>query len=116
MEVVKELNNSELTYDNVKNDQDKRSIRVKDEIIEINFQNIIDTQFTGGNLGEKREQFVNDLRIGMYSKAPCGGFINLFEVKSNKGVNYVVYSGIQEVSNSHYIVTIHKILLNNGGL
>jgi len=110
MQVIKEFGSNELVYDNVKNGSITQSIDISDETININYSDIIDTQFVGGNVGPKFEQLKRDLNLGVYSKAPCGGFVNFFKVVSDKGNNYIVYSGVNEVSNSHYIVTIHKIL------
>lgn len=110
MQIVKEFWENELVYDNVKVMSVIQSTDVDNEIISINYNDIIDTQFTGGNVGQKFEQLKMYLNLGLYSKAPCGGFVNFFKVTGSKGNDFIVYSGINEVSNSHYIVIIHKIL------
>lgn len=89
-----------------------RTVSVRKSYIVVNFQDIIDTQFTGGNIPEKYEQIKLHLNLGYGSSAPCGGFINFFQITDENGKEVIIYSGINEVNNSHYIVTVHKILLD----
>lgn len=110
MQIVKEFRINELTYDNVKNGSITQLISLDSETIDVNYNDIINTQFTGGNVGQQFEELKINLNLGMYSKAPCGGFVNFFKITSNHGNDYIIYSGVNEVSNSHYVVTIHKIL------
>jgi len=49
------------------------------------------------------------LKLGMHSKAPCGGFVNFYQVKNGER-SFILYSGVNEVYNSQFIITIHKIL------
>ena len=111
MEVIREYENKEHVFDNTKSDQTVTKISMNKESIRVDYRSIIDTQFSGGNLSNNEfEQLKGYLALGTYSNAPCGGFINFHQVVSNKGNRYVIYSGVNEVSNSHYVVTIHKIL------
>ncbi len=111
MHVVKDLEINKFVYDNAQNEPTNQSIDVNNiEMINFNYNDIIHTQFTGGNVVQKVEQLKNDLNLGMYSKAPCGDFINFYNVIGSQGNNYIIYSGVNEMSNSHYIVTVHKIL------
>jgi hypothetical protein len=110
MQFIKEFGSNDLVYDNAKKGTTIEHVSINAEIIDINYYDIINTQFTGGNVGQKFEQLKDDLNLGMYSKAPCGGFVNFYKVTGNMGNDYIIYSGVNEVSNSHYIVTIHKIL------
>jgi hypothetical protein len=110
MIVIKEYNSNELMFDNVERTSNIKKININGETIEINYNSIIDTQFTGGNTGQKFEQLKEILNLGIYSKAPCGGFINFYKISGSSGNDYIIYSGVNEVSNSHYIITIHKIL------
>jgi len=111
MEVIKLFKKQELSFDNLNNDTNEIIINLYDDTISVNFISIIDTQFSGGNISPSRfKEMKNKFNLGLYSKAPCGGFINFFETKSNYLKNYVIYSGVKEVSNSHYIVTIHAIV------
>lgn len=109
MQTMIEFGNNELVYDNTKNESYTQSIIVSNDTININYNDIIDTQFTGGNVAHKLEQLKSVLNLGVYSRAPCGGFVNFFKITSRKGNSYYIYSGINEVSNSHYIITIYKI-------
>lgn len=111
MRVVKEFNKGELNYDNLRDTSGNEYVEVYGEIIKIDYESIIDSQFTGGNTGDEFEKIKKELNMGFYSKAPCGGFVNFFSVIGDKGNNYIIYSGVNEVSNSHYMVTIHKILI-----
>lgn len=109
MQILQEFKNDELIYDNINDTTFTQSVDINSETLLINYNDIIDTQFTGGNMGELSTQLKNDLNLGIYSKAPCGGFVNFYKVSSNLGGFYIIYSGVNEVSNSHYIVTVHKI-------
>ncbi len=110
MQTLQEFENNELVHDNIKFTSYSQSVVINSDTIVINYNDIIDTQFIGGNIGELIPQLKNYLNLGTYSKAPCGGFVNFYKVSGNLGNDYIVYSGVNEVSNSHYIVTIHKIL------
>lgn len=110
MQIVKEYRNNDFFYDNTKNQPIIQKVYLDNGEIEINFNDIIGTQFTGGNLFQRFEQLKSYMNIGSYEKAPCGGFVNFYSVIGKYNDNYIVYSGIKEVSNSHYIITIHKIL------
>jgi hypothetical protein len=111
MKVIKEFKNNELVYDNLSSEQPVKSIYLVDEFIEVNFNDLINTQFSRGNVGSKIEEYMNYLHLGEYSKANNGGFINFYRLISSNGNEYVLFSGVNEVSNSHYIVTIHMVLI-----
>lgn len=113
MQIIKEYGKDELVYDNIVNLSSVEQINIKNEFISINFQEIINSQFTGGNIGELFEQVKTLLNLGRYSKAPCGGFVNFFETTGTGGTKFLIYSGVNEVSNSHYKVTVHKIIIMN---
>lgn len=107
----KELSNK-FIYDSVKSKKKKITLSIDNDTIDVDFERIIDTLFTRGNI--KDPSLIEDLKklfnIGLYSNAPCGGFINFYKVKSKKSKNYIIYSGIKEVSNSYFVVEIHKIV------
>lgn len=111
MKIVKDYGNQELSFDNLTVKSNIKLDFLDDEIL-VELNNIINTQFQGGNIQENEmlQSLKDYLGIGLYSKAPCGGFVNFFKVKSIKGEDFVLYSGVNEVSNSHYLITIHKIL------
>lgn len=108
MRVVKEYKEGEFVYDNTKNSNHRQTLKIDDYELIIDFQDLIDTQFTCGNISEKIEDIKSMLGLGKYSKASCGGFINFYRLKESN-CNYIIYSGVNEVSNSHYIVSLHKI-------
>lgn len=112
MIVVKEFKNNEYVYDNTVNTSKPSLSRVivNDEIINFDFHWLIDTQFTEGNIGPKLEDYKSKLGFGLYTKAPCGGFLNFYKVQGSMGNNYIIFSGVNEVSNSHYVVIIHKVI------
>ena len=110
MKVIKEYSNSQLVFDNTESKSSKTKIDVGSEVIQVDYNSIVDTQFSGGNTGQDFEALKTYLNLGMYSKSPCGGFVNFYLQEGSKGGKYIIFSGINEASNSHYIVTIHKIL------
>ena len=110
MQIVKEFGSNEYIYNNLINSSVTQKIKISNEVIIINYNDIIGTQFTGGNVNKKFKQLKNTLNLGIYSKALCGGFINFFKIIGNLGNSYIIYSGIKELSNSNYLVTIHKVL------
>ena len=110
MKTIKEYSNNELVFDNIKSKPSKTKIDVGNEVIQVDYNSIVDTQFSGGNMGQEFEALKTFLNLGMYSKSPCGGFVNFYLQEGSKGGKYILFSGVNEVSNSHYIVTIHKIL------
>lgn len=107
--IIKSYENKELVYDNLIDKLDC-SIQFGNAHLKFLFSEIIDTQFEGGNVPNEIELLANFLKLGMYSKADCGGFPNFFKVESDDQSEYIIYSGINEPSNSHIIVTVHKIL------
>ncbi len=110
MKTAKSFSIKEIVFDNTVSKESTIIINVKKDTLIVDFKAIINTQFSGGNIREKYNKYCDFLGLGKYSKAPCGGFVNFYEYKSNLGKNYILYSGINEVSNSHYIVTVHKII------
>ncbi|MGQ1911815.1 hypothetical protein ACT3CE_18830 [Marinifilum sp. RC60d5] len=100
---------NEIVFDNLK-DKTTKEIIIEEDKLNIEFNKIIESQFSGGNIEDKYDRYKTFLGLGMYSKAHCGGFINLYKTLSEKGNYYIIYSGVNEVSNSHYIVTVHMIL------
>ncbi len=112
MKIVKQFNTKEIVFDNLRDKSNSTDLIIGDDTLKIDFNKIIDTQFSGGNVQLKFNDYKSLLRLGQYSKAECGGFVNFFNITSENGKDYVLYSGVNEVSNSHYIVTIHKILVD----
>jgi hypothetical protein len=110
MKIIKHFNKTELVFDNIRNKSNKVTVTIGDDTLKIDFDNIINTQFSGGNIQSKFNEYKRFMNLGQYSKAECGGFVNFFKITSDKGKVYILYSGINEVSNSHYIVTVHKII------
>lgn len=110
MKIVKEYKQKEFVYDNLAKDSSKQILKLDEEELLFDFKNLIDSQFTGGNVDGNFEKLKDFLNLGMYSKAPCGGFVNFYRLKGKNNF-FVIYSGVNEVSNSHYVVTIHKILI-----
>ncbi|MDW3194705.1 MAG: hypothetical protein R8G66_20165 [Cytophagales bacterium] len=110
MKIVKEYDRNELVFDNAISKSLRKNVVINDEEITIDFDSIIDTQFSGGNIGQDFEELKTFLKLGMYSRSPCGGFVNLYLIEGKNGGKYILFSGVNEVANSHYIVTIHKIL------
>lgn len=111
MLIIKDFSKDEFVFDNLANLSSVKQINIKNETIDLNFQEIIYTQFTAGNIGHLFESLKAFLNLGKYSKAPCGGFVNFFEIMGTGGTKFVIYSGVNELSNSHYKVTIHKIII-----
>jgi hypothetical protein len=109
MIIIKEFSNNKIVYDNLINKDSRMSLVIDNYKGTLNFQDIINTQFSGGNLGNEVEKVKSFLNLGIYSKAPCGGFANLYKQKWGED-SIIMFSGVNEVSNSHYIVTVHKIL------
>ncbi|NOU61921.1 hypothetical protein [Marinifilum caeruleilacunae] len=109
MKIIKQFSPNEFVFDNLK-DKKTREIILGEDNLKIEFNKIIDSQFLGGNIENKYDEYKDFLGLGIYSKAPCGGFINFYKIRSVKKTNYVIYSGINEVSNSHYVITIHMVL------
>ncbi|WP_111684804.1 hypothetical protein [Winogradskyella tangerina] len=99
-------------YDSENSKKNKVKIVLSNEILKINYNKIIDTFFTQGNIEDEslKQDLLNLFSLGKYSKAPCGGFVNFFEVLSNNANKYAIYSGIREVSNSYFKVEIHEII------
>ena len=112
MEKVEKKSDNNFVYDSVKAKKSKIKIHINKDTIKLDYDKIIDTFFTQGNISDDilKKQLVTFLNLGVYSKAPCGGFVNFFEVFSKKGDKYIIYSGIREVSNSYFIVEIHEII------
>lgn len=114
MKIVKELAEHECYYDNAINGMPTLTeIDLNDDSVTVDFQAIIDTQFAGGNVPEKYEDLMELLHLGEFSSALDGGFMNFYSVHSHNQENYILFSGVNEVSNSHYIVTVHKVLQSN---
>ena len=114
MKIVKELAELECYYDNaVTGMPTLTKIDLNDDSVIVDFRAIIGTQFTGGNVPEKVEDLMEILHLGEFSSAPNGGFINFYSAQSRNHENYILFSGVNEVSNSHYIVTVHKVLQSN---
>jgi len=109
MKILRRYQDDKIVYDNTKSNTSEIILNLEEGQLLIDFEKIIDTQFTAGNVKEKFELLKNLLNLGMYSKAPCGGLVNFYQVKNGDRC-FIVYSGVNEVSNSHYTVTIHKIL------
>ncbi len=112
MQTIREYRNGEFIFDNTAANYSVEKIKLDGETITVDYNLIIDTQFSGGNTGQEFEHLKAFLDLGTYSKAPCGGFVNFYAITGDRGNNYILFSGINEVSNSHYIVTIHKIVKN----
>ncbi len=112
MKVICEYLKNEFVFDSTKSNSNKVKININCEIIDIDYNSIINTQFSGGNIKDEFEDLKSFLNLGIYSKSPCGGFINFYSITGSCGGKYILFSGVKEASNSHYIVTIHKILGN----
>ena len=112
MMIIKKFSLGECVYDNSLKTHPRKRTEIDGNIIEIDFQAIIDSQFSGGNIAGKYDLLKKYLGLGQFSAAPCGGFVNFILVISDRGNEYIVFSGVNEVENSHYIVTIHAIFKN----
>ncbi len=110
METILEFKPGEVIYDSLKSGSDCIVITLLDDQIEIAFNRIIDSHFSGGNAGLFYDDLKRYLGLGPYSKAPCGGFLNFFRITGSKGSNYVVLSGVNEYYNSCYLVEVCKII------
>ena len=113
MRIIKSFSEAEIVYDNLVESSSRKNIVVEFGVIfTIDFHSIIDSQFQGGNLKPELFEILKAfMGLGQFSKAPCGGFANFYRFgKSNETEGYVVFSGVNEVSNSHYIVTVHNII------
>lgn len=109
-EIVKSYNSDDFCFDSgVTQSLPKVTLNLGSESIEIDYKKLIGSVFKGGNM-ELLSDFYDMFGLGQYSKAPCGGFPNFYEIIGNKGGAYVVYSGIKEYYNSVYFVTIHNII------
>jgi len=110
MEVIKEFLSNEFKYDNTKNQKNILELKIEKNIFKIEFDKIINTHYSLGNISKDEIEIIKDkLKIGMFYNSPCGGFINFYKIM-NKKSEYILYSGVNEVSNSHYVVTLHKII------
>lgn len=111
MKIKKEFKAGECYFDNgIRGMPVIITILLDDDSVLVDFGAIISTQFTGGNVSDRYEDLKRALGLGQFSSAPGGGFINFYALMSEKGVEYVLFSGVNEVNNSHYVVTVHKII------
>jgi hypothetical protein len=111
MKILKECGTRDYYFDNgVKDMPALVTVILDSDWIIVDFQAIIDTQFSGGNVPNKFEGLKRMLGLGEFSSAPGGGFINFFSVFSQQNVEYILFSDVNEVYNSHYIVTVHKVI------
>ncbi|WP_445716946.1 hypothetical protein [Flavobacterium sp.] len=111
MESIYTFNNNEIIYDSFIDKNHILKLNIENIILKINFKEIIDTQFSLGNIPNNEINILKKyLDVGDFSKAPCGGFVNFYKI-NNKNLKYVIYSGVKEVSNSRYLVTLHKVLI-----
>lgn len=104
-----EVEYGQFVYDNTSDTSPLIGIIVGNALLRLDFRWLIDSQFQAGNLGSESNLVKKELGLGIYSKAPCGGFVNLFKLISSLECNFIIYSGVNEISNSHYIITVHKI-------
>ncbi|WP_214607062.1 hypothetical protein, partial [Hymenobacter arizonensis] len=79
-----------------------------DELV-VDVEALLATHWAGGNEGAGREVLQRFVPLGQYTKAPCGGFVNCFRVRSARGRTYYLYSGVNEVSNSCFVATLHSV-------
>lgn len=70
---------------------------------------LLDTHLQGGDAGAGLDVLQRLIPLGLYTRAPCGGFVNCFRVCSARGKTYYLYSGVNEVANSCYVVTLHAV-------
>lgn len=111
MHLIHDFRKEKPTFDSLTDRRYFDKIKINDDIIEVNYNSIIDTQFTGGNVDENSYEYYKKLlNLGTFAKAPCGGFVNFYKIKSLKKREFILFSGVNEVSNSRYIVIIHKII------
>lgn len=94
----------ELTFDSNDSLPFIANVELNGKHIEVDLDEIVNAQFTGGNDPDVFRELKLQLGIGLYTKAPCGGFINFYSIG-----DHVLYSGVKEVRNSHYMVSIHEI-------
>lgn len=105
MKIIAEYIQGLYTFNSLKNQSSGQYITIDSDSIYVNYLDFIDNLWTNDNF-----RAVKNLNIGLYGKAPCGGFISLLKCSSNEGKAYVIYAGVNEISNSNYIITIHKVL------
>jgi hypothetical protein len=110
MNILKTFKRNELLYDNTTDGSSIIKIEINSDFIKINFGEIINSQFQGGNVKNDFDRLKNHLKVGISLKAPCGGFANFYKVISKSKNEYIVFSGVKEVSNSHFVVTVHAII------
>lgn len=92
----------ELNFDSTQSRHSQIVLELNDDFLKIDFNSIIATQFSGGNVQDLFNELKNFLNLGVFSKAPCGEFVNFFKFSGRSKTEYIVYSGINETSNSHY--------------
>jgi hypothetical protein len=108
---IKDFEVPKLIFDNTKRETSLVDVIVQGKSVSIPFENIINSQFSEGNTSMiEKDELKQYLSLGKYSKAPCGGFVNFYRINESLYTDYVIYSGVNEVSNAHYIVTVHKVL------
>ena len=109
--LIKEFVADKIVYDNRRKDPKLKKINLGDDFIDVNFWDITNTDIQGGNVdSELHGELKKILHMGPYSGASDGASANFFKIVSKKsGKAYIVYSGVNEVYNSLYVVTIHKI-------
>ncbi|MFZ9847347.1 MAG: hypothetical protein ACO3EE_04265 [Flavobacteriales bacterium] len=101
-----------LVYDNALKQENVVSFNFNNDTVVVNFNDIINTHWQQGNVDENEKNYLKEfLKIGMSSRAICGGFANFYRIKTQKGEEVLLYSGVSEPSNSHFVVTIHGIFL-----
>ena len=110
MKVIKEFSSNKFIYDNTKKLKNVLDVILDNLILKINFDDIINTQFSLGNISKDEvEKVKNFLNMGLFYNDINGGFINFYKIKI-KEREFIVFSGVNEISNSHYIITLHKII------
>jgi len=50
MKIIKHFNKTELVFDNIRNKSNKVTVTIGDDTLKIDFDNIINTQFSGGTI------------------------------------------------------------------
>jgi hypothetical protein len=111
MKIIKTFLPNEFIYDNTKNHKNTLILKLEELTLEIDFNKIINTHFSLGNISKDEIEIIKrSLGIGMFYKAPCGGFVNFYKIKAKNNIEYILYSGVSEVSNSHYVVILYKVL------
>jgi hypothetical protein len=69
MKIIKEFTPSEYYYDNAFGKESTCTINVENNVIVVDFQKIINTQFSGGNVSNKYEDLKSFLNLGLFSSA-----------------------------------------------